>query len=281
MNEEFKVDTSFNQDQLEKTVNTTTKKDKGKKLQKQLLQKETCMKKKDTVCTHKDIEKNPHAVASNNSKQDARTRLNEVRATSENTSDIQLDLLDYINECPTEQQQILSTEKTNKNNNNTNNVVMIHQTNAALNRRFSNNSANHNKNRKNGVSKLVNNNNNDNPLLLIKNTHQPPTLTQTRTTRKNKLHKTRIQDSTDDHSSVENKTKLHSYQFSSTDIESNNSYKSQLLQGTNILPMKNIYNESIDGTQYNPFSNTSSNVHIDNNLDCSINNHFGKQEKTT
>ena len=31
-------------------------------------------------------------------------------------------------------------------------------------------------------------------------THQPPTLTQTRTTRKNKLHKTRIQDSTDDHS---------------------------------------------------------------------------------
>ena len=36
--------------------------------------------------------------------------------------------------------------------------------------------------------------------------------------------------------------------------------------------MKNIYNESIDGTQYNPFSNTSGNVHIDNNLDCSINN---------
>ena len=66
------------------------------------------------------MEKNPHAVAScqiykecetsipkpNNTKQDERTRLNEVRATSENISDIKLDLLDYINECSTEQQQI-------------------------------------------------------------------------------------------------------------------------------------------------------------------------------
>ena len=57
------------------------------------------MKKKDTVCTYKDIGKNPHAVAScqiykecdisipepNNSKQDARTRLNEIRATSDHT----------------------------------------------------------------------------------------------------------------------------------------------------------------------------------------------------
>ena len=70
-------------------------------------------------------------------------------------------------------------------------------------------------------------------------THQPPTLTQTRTTRKNKLHKTRIQDSTDDHSSVENKTKLHSYQFSSTDLESNNSYKLQQLKSKTILPRTN------------------------------------------
>ena len=141
------------------------------------------MKKNNTVCNYKYIQKNSHAVApcqiykeceistpeTNNSKQDARTRLNEVRATSENTSESQLDLLDYINECSTEQQQKLSTDKTNKNNNNTNNVVLIHQTNAALNRCISNNSANHNKNRKPGVPKLVNNNNNDNTLLLIKN----------------------------------------------------------------------------------------------------------------
>ena len=82
------------------------------------------MKKKDTVCTYKDIGKHPHAVAScqiykecktsipepNNMKQDERTRLNEVRATSENVSDIKLDLVDYINECSKEQQQILSTD---------------------------------------------------------------------------------------------------------------------------------------------------------------------------
>ena len=43
-------------------------------------------------------------------KQDERTRLNEVRATSESTSDIKLDLVDYINECLTEQQQILSND---------------------------------------------------------------------------------------------------------------------------------------------------------------------------
>ena len=43
-------------------------------------------------------------------KQDEMTRLNEVRATSENIYDIKLDLVDYINECLTEQQQILSND---------------------------------------------------------------------------------------------------------------------------------------------------------------------------
>ena len=71
------------------------------------------MKKKDTVRTYKDIGNNPHAVASyqiykecetsipepNNVNQDERTRLNEVRATSEDTSDIKLDLVEYIKEC--------------------------------------------------------------------------------------------------------------------------------------------------------------------------------------
>ena len=46
----------------------------------------------------------------NNIKKDERTRLNEVRATSENISDIKLDLVEYINECSKEQQQILSTD---------------------------------------------------------------------------------------------------------------------------------------------------------------------------
>ena len=36
--------------------------------------------------------------------------MNEVRATSENISDIKLDLVEYINECSKEQQQILSTD---------------------------------------------------------------------------------------------------------------------------------------------------------------------------
>ena len=63
------------------------------------------MKKKETVRTYKDIGKHPHVVASypiykecetsipepNNINQDDRTRLNEVRATSENTSDNKLD----------------------------------------------------------------------------------------------------------------------------------------------------------------------------------------------
>ena len=82
------------------------------------------MKKKETVRTYKDIGKHPHAVAScqiykecetsipetNNINQDERTRLNEVRATSENTSDIKLDFVEYINEYSKEQQQILSTD---------------------------------------------------------------------------------------------------------------------------------------------------------------------------
>ena len=68
------------------------------------------MKKKDTVRTYKDIGKNSHTVAScqtykecetsipepNNVNQDERTRLNEVRETSENTPDIKLDLVEYI-----------------------------------------------------------------------------------------------------------------------------------------------------------------------------------------
>ena len=82
------------------------------------------MQKKDTVRTYKDIWKNPHAVAScqiykecetsipepNNVNQDERTRLNEVREISENTPYIKFDLVEYINECSKEQQQILSTE---------------------------------------------------------------------------------------------------------------------------------------------------------------------------
>ena len=68
--------------------------------------------KKDTVRTVKDIGKNPYAVAScqiykeyetsipepNNVNQDERTRLNEVRETSENTPDIKLYLVEYIKE---------------------------------------------------------------------------------------------------------------------------------------------------------------------------------------
>ena len=46
----------------------------------------------------------------NNMKQDKMTSWNEVRATSENISDIKLDILDYNNECSTEQQQILSND---------------------------------------------------------------------------------------------------------------------------------------------------------------------------
>ena len=65
---------------------------------------------------YKDIENHHHAVTScqiykeyetsipepNNVNQDERTSLNEVRATSENTSDIKLDLVEYIKECPKE-----------------------------------------------------------------------------------------------------------------------------------------------------------------------------------
>ena len=82
---------------MEKTVNTTNTKDKGKKLQKQILQNEKCMKKKDNVRSYKDIENHPHTVTScqiykeyetsipepNNVNQDKRTRLNEVRGTSD------------------------------------------------------------------------------------------------------------------------------------------------------------------------------------------------------
>ena len=79
------------------------------------------MNKKDKVRTYKVIGKHPHDVEScllynkecenriperNNMKQDEKTRLIEVRATSAKKSDIQLDLLDYINECLTELQQI-------------------------------------------------------------------------------------------------------------------------------------------------------------------------------
>ena len=57
INEELQLDTSFTQGNLEKNINTSNTKDKGKKLQKQILQKEKCMKKKDTVRTYKDIGK--------------------------------------------------------------------------------------------------------------------------------------------------------------------------------------------------------------------------------
>ena len=84
------------------------------------------MKKKDNVGTSKDIEKNHHAVTScqvydkecettsitepNNVNQDERTRMNELRETSEHTPDIKLDLEEYIKECTKKQQQILSTD---------------------------------------------------------------------------------------------------------------------------------------------------------------------------
>ena len=55
INNELQFDTSFNQGNLEKNVKNTNTKDKGKKLQKQIFQKEKCMKKKDTVKTYKDI----------------------------------------------------------------------------------------------------------------------------------------------------------------------------------------------------------------------------------
>ena len=69
--------------------------------------------KNESVRTYKDIGKHPHAVATcqiykecetsipepNNVNQEERTRLNEVRATSENTSYSKLDLVEYINEC--------------------------------------------------------------------------------------------------------------------------------------------------------------------------------------
>ena len=69
------------------------------------------MKKKDNARTFRDIGKKLHAVAScqiykecetrippNNVNQDERTRLNEVRETSENTPDIKLYLVEYIKE---------------------------------------------------------------------------------------------------------------------------------------------------------------------------------------
>ena len=57
INEELQLDTSFTQGNLEKNVKNTNTKDKGKQLQKQIFQKEKCMKKKDTVRTYKDIGK--------------------------------------------------------------------------------------------------------------------------------------------------------------------------------------------------------------------------------
>ena len=69
------------------------------------------MKKKD-VGTSKDVDKNPHKVAScqvydkecettsmhetNNINQDERIRLNELKEASENTPDNKLDLVEYI-----------------------------------------------------------------------------------------------------------------------------------------------------------------------------------------
>ena len=68
------------------------------------------------------LKKNPHNVASCqvydkeckttsihetiNVNQDKRISLNELRETSENTPDIKIDLVEYIKECSTEQQQM-------------------------------------------------------------------------------------------------------------------------------------------------------------------------------
>ena len=49
-------------------------------------------------------------IEPNNVNQVERTRLNEIKGKPENTPDIKLDLVDYINECSKEQQQILSTD---------------------------------------------------------------------------------------------------------------------------------------------------------------------------
>ena len=78
-------------------------------------------------------------------------------------------------------------------------------------------------------------------LLMTKSiTNQLPTPTQKRTTRKNKLFKTIIQDSNDDHSPIENKTKLNPYQLSKTQTDSTNNYTSQRLERNNIFLMKKI-----------------------------------------
>ena len=72
------------------------------------------IKKKDAVRTSKDIGNNPHAVAScqiydkeceisipepNNVNQDERTRLNEVKETSENALNIKSNFVEYIKKC--------------------------------------------------------------------------------------------------------------------------------------------------------------------------------------
>ena len=85
--------------------------------------------------------------------------------------------------------------------------------------------------------------------ILLMNTsiiNQTPTPTQQRTTRKNKLLKTRIQDSNDDHSSLETKTNLAiskrktTYQFLINQAESSNSNSSSRLERNKILLMNKI-----------------------------------------
>ena len=49
-------------------------------------------------------------IEPNNANQVERTKLNEIKEKSESTLDSKLDLVEYINECSTEQQQILSTD---------------------------------------------------------------------------------------------------------------------------------------------------------------------------
>ena len=72
----------------------------------------------------KDIGKNPHDVASyqvyhkkyeptsipETNNVNHKPRLHELRETSENTSDIKIDIVEYIKECSKEQQQILSID---------------------------------------------------------------------------------------------------------------------------------------------------------------------------
>ena len=88
------------------------------------------VKKNNDVRTYKNIRKNHNDVTScqiydkecetksiiepNMVNQDERTRLNEIKGKLENIPDSKLDLVEYINECSKEQQQILSNDNRKK-----------------------------------------------------------------------------------------------------------------------------------------------------------------------